>query len=47
MRKTINYKFKPNNTIAKEEITSAISIKKWKIIRFLGSRGKGFMGEIC
>ena len=28
MRKTINYKFKPNNTIAKEEITSAIRVLK-------------------
>jgi len=45
MRKTINYKFKPNNTIAKEEITSAIKVlKSGKLSGFLGSRGKGFMG---
>ena len=45
MRKTINYKFKLNNTIAKEEITSAIRVlKSGKLSGFLGSRGKGFMG---
>ena len=40
MRKTINYKFKPNNTIAKEEITSAIRVlKSGKLSGFLGNKG--------
>ena len=45
MKKIINYKFKLNNTIAKEEISSAIKVlKSGKLSGFLGSKGEGFLG---